>query len=260
MDDQPPPPTASSNFAVAYESIQHRAMWLSGVLGFSCGSTILQVLNRGYISHADGWPTISPAQWKRPHEPQSPFTAVGHLVELRRGINSMQPLQPPPPLAPADDDGFIYAMRHALPIPADPPLVVHADFKGPHPIKSARGRTHVLVLVYRNYSHLEAATGVDGASMADAYGRGLEFFAARGVANAQSRLRMDNTTSPHFRALLAKRQAASLPLIVEYVPPNVHRANRAEKAIQFFEETYLSTIMAGAHPDFPANQWDLALP
>ena len=250
-------PQPQARLAVAYESVQHRAQWLSGLLGFPCDSTVQRALERDYIRPAEGWPTLYPSQWKR-HAPQSPFTAIGHLVELRHGVNSTNaPLEHPAPLSISDDDGHIWSYSFALPIPPD--VTVHADFKGPHPIPSARGHTHILVMVYKNYSHLEPAKGVNGASMADAYARGLAFYAARGVAGDQQHLRMDNVTSPELRALLAKRHVAGHPLQIEYVPPNVHRANRAEKAIQFFEASLLS-VMAGAHPDYPQDQWDLSLP
>jgi hypothetical protein len=48
-------------------------------------------------------------------------------------------------------------------------------------------------------------------------------------------------------------------VIVERVPPNQKRANKAERAIQTFRNHFLS-ILVGTHPNFPINQWHHLLP
>jgi hypothetical protein len=140
---------------------------------------------------------------------------------------------------------------------ATPKHSLHGDLKGPHPSPSSTGTTHLLVAVHNNYIHIEGCNGVDGASMADSYQRALTFFSDRGITNKF--LRIDNASSPHLRAILAKRRLNGQPITLEFVPPGMHRANRAEKAIQFVEASYISTI-ATANPDYPTAHWDKVLP
>jgi hypothetical protein len=43
------------------------------------------------------------------------------------------------------------------------------------------------------------------------------------------------------------------------VPPDMHRCNKAEQAMQTFKAHFIS-ILAGVDPSFPRNRWDLLLP
>ena len=45
----------------------------------------------------------------------------------------------------------------------------------------------------------------------------------------------------------------------QLVPPEMHRCNRAERAIRTFKDHFLS-ILAGVDQSFPPYLWDLLLP
>ena len=46
---------------------------------------------------------------------------------------------------------------------------------------------------------------------------------------------------------------------IQLVPPDMHRRNRAERAIRTFKNNFIS-ILAGVDPSFPPYLWDLLLP
>jgi hypothetical protein len=264
---------ASGNLAFHTEGLQHRVGYLSALLGNAADSTLLRSLSKGWMSASDGWPAVTPAQFTK-HAPNSQYTAQGHLVELRYRLKPQHQ-----PHRPAQANLSIAAQPTEPPLPADAPqqnslpttdepdeynwvalvnfddfhAAFHGDLKGPHPRTSKRGNKHVLVVVCNNFMHLEAVSSKEGKIVADAYERSLNFYANRGVYGRF--LRIDNSSSPHLRALLAKRRLHGKALELEFVPPGIHRGNKAEKSIQFMEAMYLSTL-AGADPTFPPEEWD----
>ena len=184
------PAIASGLLAVRLQSVQERVNYFSVLLGNPVDSSLAKALASNYLRSDEGWPAPSAAQL-RSHAPNSPATHVGHIVELRHGLRSTKPDSPD---ASRPISGCDIPTVHVFPVSSH----VHGDAKGPHPIKSARGATHILIMVYNNYIHPEPMCGVEGASMANAYQRGLEFFDQRSHSNhAIEFLRIDNTSSPH---------------------------------------------------------------
>ncbi len=66
---------------------------------------------------------------------------------------------------------------------------------------------------------------------------------------------MDNEASAAYKQVITEKWKASFQL----VPPDVHRRNRAERAIRTFKDHFLA-ILAGVDPKFPGYLWDLLLP
>ena len=64
---------------------------------------------------------------------------------------------------------------------------------------------------------------------------------------------LDNEASALFKAEIRKNCDLQL------VPPDTHRRNQAEHAIQTFKAHFIA-ISAGADPTFPMNLWDRLLP
>jgi hypothetical protein len=89
-------------------------------------------------------------------------------------------------------------------------------------------------------------------SYREAVTKGHEFFAARGFTPAYEWL--DNETSTQLEHHFDEWQ-----IQVNYVPPNSHRANRAERAIQTAKNHFIAGL-ASVDPDFPPDVWDELLP
>ena len=66
---------------------------------------------------------------------------------------------------------------------------------------------------------------------------------------------MDNEASAAFKQSITFAWRAKFQL----VPPDMHRRNRAERAIHTFKDHFLA-ILAGIDPSFPPYLWDLLLP
>ena len=66
--------------------------------------------------------------------------------------------------------------------------------------------------------------------------------------------RLDNESSG-----LVEKFLKSKDIFIQYVPPNTHRANKAERAIRE-GKNHLIACFATAHPDFPLTLWDEILP
>ena len=66
---------------------------------------------------------------------------------------------------------------------------------------------------------------------------------------------MDIEFSKEYQATIRNRWKVQFQL----VPPDMHRQNAAERAIQTFKSHFLA-ILAGVSPYFPRHLWDLLLP
>ena len=66
---------------------------------------------------------------------------------------------------------------------------------------------------------------------------------------------LDNEASSRFKHLITE----DLDIKYQLVPPDIHRRNAAEHAIQNFKAHFLS-ILEGISPDFPKFLWDHLLP
>ena len=75
----------------------------------------------------------------------------------------------------------------------------------------------------------------------------------RGIAVTNQVL--DNEASEAYEGAITDKWNCTYQL----VPPDMHRHNTAERAIQNFKAHFLS-ILAGVNPNFPKNRWDLLLP
>ncbi len=81
----------------------------------------------------------------------------------------------------------------------------------------------------------------------------MTHLAARGLAVDLQIL--DNKTSAAYKHAFTVNWQAKFQL----VPPDMHRRNRAERAIRTFKDHFLA-ILASVDPLFPPYLWDLLLP
>ena len=69
-----------------------------------------------------------------------------------------------------------------------------------------------------------------------------------------SHLSLDNEKSADLTSLFTLHK-----LSVQYVPPQQHRANPAERAIRTYKNHFIA-ILSAVHPSFPSDLWHLLLP
>jgi hypothetical protein len=66
---------------------------------------------------------------------------------------------------------------------------------------------------------------------------------------------LDNEASVAFKGAIK----TNCNLQLQLVPPDTHRRNLAERAIQTFKSHFIA-ILAGVDPTFPMNPWDPLVP
>ena len=131
---------------------------------------------------------------------------------------------------------------------------VYSDQTGRLPVQSSRGNTSIMCLfdVDANYIAVEPIRSHNDNQMIPAYQK-LWARVSRGRVNKPSLHILDNEASDAFKSAI--KENCNLQL----VPPDTHRRNLAERAIQTFMSHFIA-ILAGVDQSFPMNLWDRLLP
>jgi len=128
----------------------------------------------------------------------------------------------------------------------------HSDATGRFPVTSFRNNRYILVSTFNGYIHLEPLVNRSASEYLTAFKSTVTFF--RDLGHTIDYQRLDNETSGILTRYL--KEAGISP---QYVPPNNHRANRAERAIRDVKNHLLSTL-ATTDSQFPLELWDELLP
>ena len=249
-------PPASANLVISMKTNADFVNFVHASFGSPVSSTFLQAATRGYLTN---YPRIT-SHMISSNLPNSIATAKGHLNQTRQGQHStktpvippnttISPLLPPSSTVqtPNDDDTNI-AFLKIIPISE----TNHSDLTGRLPFISRKGNQYILFSVLNGYIHLEPMPSKDGAAYVTALSNTFTFYECHKVPVSYQRL--DNETSNLVEKFLKNKN-----IQIEYVPPNNHRANNAERAIQD-GKCHLVATGGTAHPDFALDLWDLILP
>ena len=247
-----------ANLIMRNEHAADFAKFVSATFGSPPDSSLINAVGKGWLGN---FPRVT-AKMIRDNPPNSVASAKGHLDLTRQGQHSTKTNERslPKPALPVDDDDFsspnfsdaleldenthdIYARVMAA---SD---VLSSDLSGRFPVTSHNGFSYILFSLWRGYVHYELMRNKSASEYVRAFGATLEFFRNRG---ARPRVqRMDNETSKplqHFFRTVAK-------VDVEYVPPQTHRANKAERAIRD-GKNHLISVLCSTDPAFPADHFD----
>jgi hypothetical protein len=111
-----------------------------------------------------------------------------------------------------------------------------SDMPGRFTHVSHRGYEYILISVYRGYIHAEPLKSRQGADLLSAYRNTYSFFKRLGH-NPKFQM-LDNEDSIKLQTFF--RDEAQVE--VQYVPPNTHRRNRAERAIRDWKAHFISGL------------------
>lgn len=241
---------------------QHNAEFVSyclATLGSPTISALLRALRRGYLRTL---PRLT-VEMVLANPPISVATAKGHLDLNRQGQRSTKPhegslLTRSPTQSP--DSENLGGAEEEIEVDDGPPsgysrmleLSNHSDLTGRFPVTSTGGNNYLLVSVMNGYVHIECMVARTAHQYVQAYGRTLKFYRDHGLAPKFQRL--DNESSDALEKFLREQN-----LELQYVPPNNHRANKAERAIRDVKN-HLIAMLATTHPAFPMSQWDELIP
>ena len=229
--------------------------WYSAAMGNPADSSLLSAVSKGIL--------VLPGLTKEiiaKYPPNSVDSALGHLDQTRSGLRSTSKETY---LDETSGDKFpessltgTKSKTRTITFKLMMSKKLHAlysDLPGRFPITSALGNEYILVFFYEegNYIHLEPIPNRSGEQQAKAHTKALAFFQSHGVTTFDLAM-MDNEISPEVRNVYA----AVCP--IQFVPPDTHRANKAERAIRTFVNHFIA-ILCGCDPIFPMKLWDQLL-
>lgn len=250
--DAMPSSNISSNSARLTDDAQF-VLFAHASLGSPVYSTFIHAIRAGYLS---SWPRLTTAL-ALAHPPHTIATAKGHLNQKRQGVDSTKSI-----LLPLPDEELETATPQ-LPLSAESanhvyvkvvrlPHTVSSDLTGKFPVQADSGAQYVLISEMDGYIHADPLSSRHHTSYISSFTRTIAFFTALG--RIPFFLRLDNETSTPLDAFM-KRQGIK----IQYCPPGMHRANRAERSIQTFKNQAIATLCTTSK-DFPLTLWDRLLP
>ena len=217
-------------------------------LGFPVKQTWLEAIKAGNCDTFDGLTYSNAARYC----PDSDETILGHLAQQRQNIRSTKPktpiASPPPPAAPQTPSNELFI--RVLPISK-----LYTDDTGRFPVKARSGNQYVMIAHHADGNLIlqQAFKTRSDKHRIEAYNAIMTRLAARGlVVDLQI---LDNEASAAYKHAITVTWKCNFQL----VPPDMHRRNRAERAIRTFKDHFLA-ILAGVDATFPPYLWDLLLP
>ncbi len=255
-----------------FDAYWHRAF------GSPSLSTFLDALSSNFIR---GIPRLT-AALVRKYPPLSLSTSFGHLDTLRQGIASTRRLPSPSALASTssrrdrrhslflddvDDQDEKRSEEISLPLSVLSPTArrsarlalptsdysqvstVHrsewtaSDLTGRFPIPSFHGDEYILLTLHLGFIHYIPLKSRTAASYVSAFAKIFAFFKSKSFP--VTHLILDNESSTSLTTFLQSALEG-----FEFVPPNQHRTNPAERAIRTGKNHFLA-VLSAAHISFP---------
>jgi hypothetical protein len=216
-----------------------KARFYVAMMGSPTTSTIQNAVRKGWLK----LPGLT-TQMLKDH-PHSEATAKGHLDRTRMGLDSSKSER---------KEGRRTSEKTIEISTTQCKNTLYADLAGRFPLMSSNGIEYVLVMKCSDtgYIHVEALKSRTAREVTNAFERGEKFF--RDFGNPHQRVKLDNETSGIMRESFKQ-----LNMEVQFVAPNNHRQNAAERDIRTFKNHFIATL-ATADPGFPMSEWDLLLP
>ena len=224
--------------------------YLHAAAGFPVRATWLAAIKTGNYS---SWPGLTHANASK-HCPSCDETIKGHLTQVRQGVRSTKP-KPLTTTSPPSPSTTPPAATKELHLWDEPISKLFTDDMGRFPVRSRSGNQY-LMLAYHcdtNAILVEPFQSRHDRHRIPAYNRIMHRLTTR--AHTVDHQVLDNEASAEYRRVITDDWKCTYQL----VPPNVHRRNIAERAIQTFKAHFLS-ILAGLPSTFPNYLWDTLLP
>jgi hypothetical protein len=126
------------------------------------------------------------------------------------------------------------------------------DLTGHLLVESRRGNQYIFVTVYQGYIHLTPQKSRSASDYVSPFASILAFFTAHSLP-LPSHI-VDNETSLECREYFFSQW-----LLVQFVPPQIHSTNPAERTVRT-AKNHIIALLSTTHPDFPDDLWDRLLP
>ena len=223
--------------------------YLHAALGFPTKLTMLKAIRNGWLV---GWPGLTAAAVNK-WFPESDETQAGHMKQQRQGVRSTQESD----VENTEEDSPNTPKKKHKEILIkiwDTQEKSFTDQTGKFPYQSVDGHRYLMIMVEvdSNYIDAEPMKNKSGKEHIRAYQALLERIKATGVCDPKLHI-LDNEASKEYQQEIKKQCK------MQMVPPDTHRRNIAERAIQTFKNHFIA-ILAGVDPDFPIFLWNKLVP
>jgi hypothetical protein len=153
-------------------------------------------------------------------------------------------------------DYNIYLLRCHQQFTATIPRLLTSPVSCPWNVESRRGNKYTLITNYRGYIHFTLHPKILNPT--------LTMYNPSPPSSPSSLptlclYRASFVTMRHETSLECREYYLSQRLPVQFVPPQMHRSNPAEKLVKTSKNHLIATF-ASTHPDFPDDLWDRLFP
>ena len=219
-----------------------KAEFYTACMGSPTTSTIHQAVARGWVK----FPGVAAKDFS--NLPHSEATAKGHLDKTRQGLDSTKEKISKTHLTEEKDTSTMKIEVEEI----DKQLF--ADLTGRFPYQSDSGMQYLMIMKcsVTGYIHVEPLGSRKSAEFTRAFQEGVNFYTSFGITH--KKIKIDNESSGEFRKKLKENNMS-----VDFVAPNNHRQNPAERDIRTFKNHFIATLCT-TDPSFPLSQWDRLLP
>ena len=259
------PPTRSTEYhrrAYDLPSTRNLIEYLHCVAGSPTKSTFQQAVKAGNYK---SFPGLSVENVARYCPENATATVLGHLTQTPKGLrstrwataaNALLAANNSPSMLPSD------VLLEALTTPTNevtiievPISTLYTDDMGRFPIRAQSGNQYIMVAFHdaANVILVEPFKSKGDHHRIPAYDTLMNRLKRRGLTIDMQF--MDNEVSAKFLHNISEVWKCKF----QKVPPDMHRRNKAERAIRTFKAHFI-TILACVDQGFPRNRWDLLLP
>ena len=230
-------------------SIEQTIRYLHAAAGFPTKATWMAAIWRG---NYNTWPLVTIANVHK-HFPQSEETQQGHMRSQRQGVRSTKTTLQAPPTTSSDTAPSL--PHHNIYIKTyDTRDTVYTDQTGKFPHASSRGNRYQMILYHTDSNSIwvEPTKNRTEGELILARTRALSRMRACGLS--LKRQVLDNEASDAY-----KQAILDSDMTYQLVPPDDHRRNVAEKAIQTWKDHFVA-VLSGTSDKFPLHLWCQLIP
>ena len=249
--EQAPNPEEAIHNVYDLPSIEPAIRYLHAAAGFPVKTTWLKAIRNG---HYNTWPLLT-VKNVNTYFPESEETQQGHMRCQRQGVRSTKVKVKKEEAEESEKQAEPIEKKNDILISVyDTNDTMYTDQTGKFPHVSSRGNRYQMVAIHidTNSIWVEALKNRTEGELILARRRALLRMKACGIIPAHQVL--DNEASAAY-----KQEIKESGMTYQLVPPNNHRRNIAEKAIQTWKDHFVA-VLSGTDNNFPMHLWCRLLP
>ena len=238
------PVTSVSNSAYEMQTLPDLVTYLHRACFSPVPATWTKAIDAGYFAT---WPGLT-SDLVRKHLAKSVATAKGHLRQDRKNVRSTKPTAPLP--APEPTTRTHCAFTKIILISG----TLYSDQTGHFPTTSSRGSKYVMIFYDFDSSAIlaEPLKSRSASELLRAFSKLHQHLTDRGLRPALQIL--DNECPATLKTFMLQSGTK-----YQLAPPNIHRTNAAEKAIDTWKCHFIAGL-SSLDPNFPLHLWCRLIP